>query len=76
MNKYESLIERHLRPSFDPLHALSFDAEPLPRQQITDLLSDIDEINLSRSYQPQQAMPKQQNTPTSPQCVIKSMGSE
>jgi hypothetical protein len=41
---------------------------------LEDILNDIEEINLARSYHP--PPPRQANTPTSPPTAIKSSGSE
>lgn len=52
MNKYESLVERRLTNSAEGKVAFSYQALPLPKESLEELLSDIDEINLARSFLP------------------------
>lgn len=64
MNKYESLVERRLTGSAEGKVPFSFQAPPLPKESLEELLSDIDEINLARSFLPPR-IEEQDNTMSS-----------
>ena len=50
LNKYDSLIEKHLNPSCSSFQPYTYDPCPINPHNLNELLSDIDEINVARSY--------------------------
>ena len=49
MNKYESLVEKALKPSQEELHPLTFSDHPF-QPNMKELLNNIQEVNLARSF--------------------------
>jgi hypothetical protein len=58
------LIEKHLKPTYEPYHAFSYEADPIAKLHFEEILSNIEEINLARSFQIR-SIGEQENTMSS-----------